>query len=122
MFNLLKQKEAFLYNGKKVKEGDKVFFINSDGERLEGVIERRNRDYVLAKPAGHEPRFQQPHEHKVLKVGTLFFLQSVIFDRGLFHRRCGRLIAANDFAALRSAGLKCTELSNSTNFIKWKEH
>lgn len=43
MFNLFKQKEAFLYNGKKVKEGDKVFFINSDGERLEGVIERRKQ-------------------------------------------------------------------------------
>lgn len=73
MFNLLKEKEALLYNGKKVKEGDKVFFINSDGERLEGVIERRKQDYDLSKPAGHEPRFQKPHEDKVLKKGTLFF-------------------------------------------------
>jgi len=73
MFNLFKQKEAFLYNGKKVKEGDKVFFINSDGERLEGVIERRKQDYALSKPVGHDLRFQKPHEDKVLKKGTLFF-------------------------------------------------
>jgi hypothetical protein len=73
MFNLFKQKEALLYNGKKVKEGDKVFFINSDGKRLEGVIERRSHDYHLSRPAGHETRFQKPHEDKVLKKGTLFF-------------------------------------------------
>lgn len=73
MFNLFKQKEALLFNGKKVKEGDRVFFINSDGERLEGVIERRSRDYNLSRPAGHEPRFQKPHIDKVLKKGTLFF-------------------------------------------------
>ena len=73
MFNLFKQKEAFLYNGKKVKEGDKVFFINSDGERLEGKIERRKQDWELAKPAGHEPRFQKPHIDMVLKKGTLYF-------------------------------------------------
>lgn len=73
MFNLFNKKEAVLYNGKKVKEGDKIFFISSDGERLEGLIERRNEDYELSKPAGHEPRFQKPHVDKVLKKGTLFF-------------------------------------------------
>jgi len=73
MFNLFKQKEAKLYNGKKVKEGDKVFFITSDGERVEGKIERRQIDYGLSKPQGHLPRFQTPHTDTVLKKGTLFF-------------------------------------------------
>lgn len=73
MFNLFKQKEAVLYNGKKVKEGDKIYWTNSDGEKLEGFIQRRAFDVNLAAPAGHEPRFQQPHEDIVLKKGTLFF-------------------------------------------------
>ena len=73
MFNLFKQKEAKLFNGIKVKEGDKVFFITSDGERVEGEIKRRKRDYDLSKPQGHLPRFQTPHTDKVLKNGTLFF-------------------------------------------------
>jgi hypothetical protein len=73
MFNLFKQKETPLYNGKKVKEGDKVFFVNSDGQRMEGVIERRPQDYILGKPAGHEPRFQQPYKEEYLKKGSLFF-------------------------------------------------
>lgn len=73
MLNLFKQNEAVLYNGKKVKEGDKIYWINSDGKQLKGVIERRKFDYNLSAPAGHEPRFQQPVEDKVLKKGTLFF-------------------------------------------------
>ena len=47
MFNLFKKKESVLYNGKKVKEGDKIYWKNSDGEKLEGVIERRKYDYEL---------------------------------------------------------------------------
>jgi len=76
MFNfgsLFKQKEAVLYNGKKVKEGTKISWVNSDGYKLEGIIERRQYDCELALPAGHEPRFQEPHIQRTLKKGTLFF-------------------------------------------------
>ena len=41
MFGLFKEKTITLANGQKVKEGDKVYFINSDGVKCEGVIERR---------------------------------------------------------------------------------
>jgi len=50
MFNLFQQKTATLFNGKNVKEGDKVYFINSDGVRCEGLIQRRKFDVKLATP------------------------------------------------------------------------
>lgn len=59
MFGLFKKTK--LSNGKVVKEGDLVYFINSDGERCEKPIEKRKVDC----------------EHQVtkkkLKRGTLFF-------------------------------------------------
>lgn len=42
--NLFKQRRARLYNGTEVKEGDKIAFINSDGERCEGLIKRRKKE------------------------------------------------------------------------------
>lgn len=36
-----KQKTATLFNGSKVKEWDKVSFINSDNEKCTGKIKRR---------------------------------------------------------------------------------
>lgn len=59
--NLFKQKKTKLYNGTVVKEGDKVAFINSDGERCEGLIMRRQFD-ILHQDTGEK-----------LKKGTLFF-------------------------------------------------
>lgn len=50
-----------LYNGTRVKEGDKVHFINSDGVRCEGTIQRRRFDCV------HSDTKEK------LKKGTLFF-------------------------------------------------
>jgi len=41
MFGLFKEKTTTLNNGQKVKEGDKVHFINSDGIKCEGLIQRR---------------------------------------------------------------------------------
>lgn len=38
---LFKQKKAKLFNGEEVKEGDKVMFINSDGEECIDFIARR---------------------------------------------------------------------------------
>jgi hypothetical protein len=59
--NLFKQRKTTLYNGQKVKEGDKVYFINSDGVKCEGLIERRLFDCVHSDT------------NERLKKGTLFF-------------------------------------------------
>ena len=37
---IFKQRKAKLYNGTTVQEGDKVMFVNSDGEECVGRIER----------------------------------------------------------------------------------
>jgi hypothetical protein len=73
MLNLFQQKTATLFNGKKVKEGDKVYFINSDGVRCEGLIQRRKFDVKLASPHYGTPRSKEPHKETMLKKGTLFF-------------------------------------------------
>ena len=59
--NLFKQRKTKLFNGTDVKEGDKITFINSDGERCEGLIQRR--------------KFEATHNDtgERLKKGTLFF-------------------------------------------------
>ena len=61
MFGLFKEKTTTLANGQKVKEGDKCYFINSDGVKCEGVIQRR--------------LFECNHidTGEKLKKGTLFF-------------------------------------------------
>lgn len=59
--NLFKQRKTKLYNGTEVKEGDKVAFINSDGEMCEGLIQRRQFESIH-KDTGEK-----------LKKGTLFF-------------------------------------------------
>lgn len=73
MFNLFQQKTATLFNGKKVKEGDKVFFINSDGVRCEGLIQRRKFDSKLETAHYGTPRSKEPHKETILKKGSLFF-------------------------------------------------
>mgnify|MGYP000854623062 FL=1 len=73
MFNLFQQKTATLFNGKKVKEGDKCYFINSDGVRCEGLIQRRKFDVKLETPHYGTPRSKQPHKETILKKGSLFF-------------------------------------------------
>jgi hypothetical protein len=73
MFNLFQQKTAALFNGKKVKEGDKVYFINSDGVRCEGLIQRRKFDVKLETPHYGTPRSKEPHKETILKKGSLFF-------------------------------------------------
>jgi hypothetical protein len=55
------QKTTILYNGQKVKEGDLVYFTNSDGVRCEGKIQRRLFDCI------HSDTKEK------LKKGTLFF-------------------------------------------------
>ena len=64
MFRLFKEKTTTLANGKKVKEGDKVHFINSDGVKCKGEIQRR--------------LFNCTHSEtkEELKKGTLFFWNS----------------------------------------------
>ena len=59
--NLFKQKKTKLADGTAVKEGDKVAFINSDGEKCEGLIECRKHE-AIHKDTGEK-----------LKKGTLFF-------------------------------------------------
>ena len=76
MFKLFQQKTATLFNGKKVKEGDKVFLINSDGIRREGLIERRKFDSKLESAHYGTPRLKEPHKETILKKGTLFFCNS----------------------------------------------
>ena len=63
MFGLFKKKTT-LYNGKEIKEGDSVYYINSDGERCDCKIEKR--------------RFDCMHQDTgiILKKGTLFFLNN----------------------------------------------
>lgn len=61
MFGLFKEKTTTLSNGQKLKEGDKVSFINSDGIKCEGIIERRLFDCT------HSDTKEK------LKKGTLFF-------------------------------------------------
>ena len=73
MFNLFQQKTATLFNGKKVKEGDKVYFINSDGVRCEGLVQRRKFDVKLETPHYGTPRSKDKHKETILKKGTLFF-------------------------------------------------
>ena len=58
--NLFKQKKVKLFNGKEVKEGDKVYFIDSDHKRQEFIVERRKYNYK------HSER------EEILKKGTLF--------------------------------------------------
>lgn len=61
IMNLFKQRKTKLHNGTEVKEGDKVAFINSDGERCEGLIQRRLFESIH-KDTGEK-----------LKKGTLFY-------------------------------------------------
>ena len=79
MFNLFQQKTATLFNGKKVKEGDKCYFINSDGVRCEGLIQRRKFDVKLETSHYGTPRSKQPHKEKKLKKGSLFFWNAGFF-------------------------------------------
>lgn len=58
MFNQL---ETSLFNGKIVKEGDRIIFINSDGNTCEDIIRIRETDCIHADSA------------EILKKGTLYF-------------------------------------------------
>ena len=58
---IFKKSKTRLHNGKEVKEGDKVYFINSDRKRIEGTIQRRQSDCRHAETG------------ELLKKGTLFF-------------------------------------------------
>ena len=62
-----------ILDSKKVKEGDKVYFINSDGVRCEGLIQRRKFDVKLATPHYGTLRGKEPHKETTLKNGSLFF-------------------------------------------------
>jgi signal peptidase I len=59
--NLFKQRKTKLFNGKEVKEGDTVYFIDSDKNKREYKIKRRMYNYK------HSER------EEILKKGTLFF-------------------------------------------------
>jgi hypothetical protein len=73
MLNVFQQKTVTLFNGKKVKEGDKVHFINSDGNRCEGVIQRRTHNVKIETPHYGTLRSQERNRETILKKGTLFF-------------------------------------------------
>ncbi len=62
MFGLFKKTK--LNNGKEVKEGDLVYFINSDSIRCERQVEKRKFDCT------HQENGNR------LKKGTLFFWNS----------------------------------------------
>ncbi len=70
---LISKKTVTLYNGKEVKEGDTVYFIDSDGIRHEGKIKRRKQNVQLQAPSGELPRWKEEYTPKILKKGTLFF-------------------------------------------------
>jgi hypothetical protein len=61
MFNLFNERKTKLANGKEVREGDKISFIDSDRNKHEGLIQIR--------------QFNCKHSDtgEVLKKGTLFF-------------------------------------------------
>ena len=61
MFNVFKERKTTLFNGKKVKEGDRVLFISSDGYKHEDIIRRREFNCTHADTG------------EKLKKGTLFF-------------------------------------------------
>ena len=61
MFKLFNERKTTLFNGKKVKEGDKVLFISSDGSKHTDVIRRRSFDCIHADTG------------EKLKKGTLYF-------------------------------------------------
>ena len=61
MFRIFKQRKTTLFNGKKVKEGDRVLFIDSDGYKHDGIIRIRDFDCTHADSG------------KLLKKGTLYF-------------------------------------------------
>ena len=74
--NLFKQKKVKLFNGKEVKEGDKVYFINSDGIRCEGLMQRRKFDVKLETAHYGTARSKEPQKETTLKKGSLFFWNS----------------------------------------------
>lgn len=61
IMNLFSQRKTKLHNGTVAREGDKVAFINSDGERCEDLIKRRQYNTI------HQNTGEK------LKKGTLFF-------------------------------------------------
>lgn len=61
MFKIFKQTETTLFNGKIVKEGDVVSFVDSDGCKHYGIIKRRRFDCIHADTK------------EVLKKGTLYY-------------------------------------------------
>lgn len=61
MFKLLKKRKTKLFNGKYVKEGDKISFIDSDGYKHDDIIRRREFDCTHADTG------------EKLKKGTLYF-------------------------------------------------
>ena len=65
MFN--KEKTATLYNGTKVKQGDRVSWMQYDGVLVVSYIRRRERDYDLSSNI-----FRTVYHNGVLKKGTLF--------------------------------------------------
>ena len=64
MFKIFKQTKTTLFNGKIVKEGDRVSFIDSDGCKRDGIISRREFDCIHADTK------------EVLKKGTLYYLNN----------------------------------------------
>jgi hypothetical protein len=58
---MLKELETTLFNGKKVKEGECILFINSDGIPCEDIIRIRETDCIHVDT------------NEVLKKGTLYF-------------------------------------------------
>ncbi len=61
MFKIFKERKTTLDNGKKVKEGDRVLFISSDGYKHDDIIRRRETDCIQADTG------------EKLKKGTLYF-------------------------------------------------
>lgn len=61
MLKIIKQRKTTLFNGKNVKEGDRVLFVDSDGYKHDDVIRRRENDCTHADTG------------KLLKRGTLYF-------------------------------------------------
>jgi hypothetical protein len=59
--NIMSKVTTSLYNGQKVKEGDIVCFVNSDGVKCEGRVQRRLFDCIHSET-----------NEKLIK-GTLFF-------------------------------------------------
>ena len=78
MFKVFKERKTTLFNGKKVKEGDRVLFISSDGYKHEDIIRRREFNCTHADTG---EKLKKEHYFS----GTIVLIQVIIKVRMLLY-------------------------------------